>query len=121
MNDGRESGDGFQHLYAELKRYIQLQFEYTKVEAVEKITILLSTLLVVGLVIALSLVVLFYLCFALAYALEPVLGSLALSFVLVSAIYILLIVLLVIFRKKIIVNPLVRFLSRLFLKNDEEL
>ena len=113
--------DNFEQLYAEIKKYLFLQTEYAKTAFVEKLTILLSTLFIVTLVILLAFVVLFYLCFALAYALEPVLGSLALSFTVISVIYVLLIVLLVINRKRFVINPLVRFLSSLFLKNEDEL
>lgn len=110
-----EAPDNLKDLYAEIKKYVGLQAEYFKVEFVEKMTILLSTLLIIVLVINLAVAALFYAFFALAYALEPVVGGLILSFIMVSAVFVLLIVLLFVFRKKLIINPMVRFLSTLFL------
>lgn len=115
MPINQEPADNFKQLYGEVKKYIELQGEYVKVEIVEKMTILLSTLLIIGLVLVLVMAVLFYLCFSLAYTLETFFGSLAMSFSVISGIYILLIVLLLVFRKSLVINPLVRFLSNLFL------
>lgn len=121
MSNNQEPADNFQQLYDDVKKYVELQAEYVKVEFVEKLTILLSTLLIIGIILILIIAALFYLFFSLAYALQPIIGSLAVSFALISGIYVLLIVLFVAFRKQIVINPLVRFLSGLFLKNKEEL
>jgi membrane-bound ClpP family serine protease len=121
MLNNQEPADNLQQLYDEVKKYVQLQTEYVKVDFVEKLTILLSTLLIIGIVLILVIAALFYLFFSLAYALQPILGSLAISFAIISGIYVALIVLLMAFRKKLVINPLVRFLSNLFLKNKEDL
>ena len=121
MANNHEPADNFQQLYDDVKKYVELQTEYVKVEFVEKLTILLSTLLIIGIVMVLVIAALFYLFFSLAYALQPLFGSLALSFALITCIYVLLIVLFMIYRKRIVINPLVRFLSNLFLKNKEDL
>jgi hypothetical protein len=116
MSNNQEPADNFQQLYADVKKYVELQTEYVKVEFVEKMTILLSALLIIGLVIVLVIAALFYLFFSLAYVLQPLLGSLAVSFAIISGIYVLLIVLFIAFRERIVINPLVKFLSNLFLK-----
>jgi len=121
MPENKQPEDNFQQLYDDIKKYILLQTEYAKVEIIEKMTILLSTLLIIGLIIVLAIAVLFYLSFSLSYTLEPFFGSLALSFAVISGIYVLLIVILLVFRKNLIINPLVRFLSGLFLKKEEKL
>jgi membrane-bound ClpP family serine protease len=121
MANNQEPADNFQQLYDDVKKYVELQTEYVKVEFVEKLTILLSTVLIIGLVMVLAISALFYLFFSLAYALQPIIGNLAISFAIISGIYVLLIVLFMAFRKRIIINPLVRFLSNLFLKNKEDL
>lgn len=121
MNPNNEPTHNFQQLYEEIKKYVVLQGEYVKVEIVEKMTILLSTLLIIGLIVVLAIAVLFYLCFALAYAIAPVVGSLSVSFVIISLLYVLLIFVLLTFRNKLIINPLVSFLSNLFLKDENEL
>ena len=113
--DYQEPVENFQQLYNDLKKYVELQVDYVKVEFVEKMTILISTLLIIILVVIFVIAALFYLFFSLAYALLPLVGSLAISFGIISGIYLILIGLLMMFRKRLIVNPLVRFLSRLFL------
>ena len=113
--DSQEPTENFQQLYNDIKKYVELQTDYIKVDFVEKLTILLSTLLIITLAIILAIAALFYLFFSLAYAIVPLVGSLAISFCIISGIYLLLILLLFIFRKNLVVNPLVRFLSKLFL------
>ena len=117
MENTPEPAESFQQLYADLKKYVELQAEYLKVEFVEKLTILVSTLLIIIIITVLAVAALFYLFFSLAYALEPLLGSLATSFAIISGIYVLLILFLIILRKQLVINPLVKFLSNLFLKN----
>ena len=117
MENTPEPAESFQQLYADVKKYVELQAEYLKVEFVEKLTILVSTLLIIIIITVLAIAALFYIFFSLAYVLEPLLGSLAISFALISGIYVLLILFLVILRKRLVINPLVKFLSKLFLKN----
>jgi len=116
MPNNQEPAENLQQLYADVKKYVELQTEYVKVEFVEKLTIMLSALLIIGLIILLAIAALFYLFFSLAYMLQPLLGSLAASFAIISGIYVLLMCFFVIFRKQIVINPLVKFLSNLFLK-----
>ncbi len=119
MPNNQEPADSFQQLYADVKKYVELQTEYVKVEFVEKLTIILSVLLIIGLVIILLIGALFYLFFSLAYTLQPLLGSLAAGFAVISGLYVVLIGLFMLFRKQIVINPLVKFLSNLFLKKQQ--
>lgn len=109
-----------EQLFVELKKYIQLQTEYTKLELVEKLSILFSTLIMVAVFVMLSVIVIFYLSFSLAYILEPLVGGLTASFAIISGCLILLIVIIAIFRKKLIINPMVGFLANLFLNNSDK-
>ena len=52
----------------------------------EKLTILLSTLIMIVVLIILGMVALFYLLFALAYVLEPLVGGLMVSFAIIAGI-----------------------------------
>lgn len=119
MNKTQDPVENFQKLYEDIKKYFALQSEYLKVELVEKLTILLSTLLIVTLISILAIIVLFYLFFSLAYALEPILGNLSICFIVISGIYLLLIGFLILLRKQIIINPMVKFLSNLFLTKNQ--
>ena len=71
-----KSIENIQQLFAEFKKFLVLQKEYTKLELTEKLTILLSTLIMILVLTILGMVALFYLLFALAYVLEPLVGCL---------------------------------------------
>ena len=55
-----KSIENFQQLFFEFKKYLELQKEYTKLELTEKLTILLSTLIMIVVLIILGMVALFY-------------------------------------------------------------
>ena len=115
MSNNQEPVENFQQLYEDVKKYVFLQTEYVKVEFVEKLTILLSTLLIITLITVLAIIVLFYLFFSIAYAIEPIVGSLSLSFAIIAGIYVVLIAILFLFRNRLVIHPLTKFLSNLFL------
>ena len=104
-----KSIENFQQLFFEFKKYLELQKEYTKLELTEKLTILLSTLIMIVILIILGMVALFYLLFALAYVLEPLVGGLMASFAIIAGINILIMALVIIFRKQLIISPMVNF------------
>ena len=113
-----KSIENFQQLFFEFKKYLELQKEYTKLELTEKLTILLSTLIMIVILIILGMVALFYLLFALAYVLELV-GGLMASFAIIAGINILIMALVIIFRKQLIISPMVNFLANLFLTDSK--
>jgi len=121
MLNSTENRNGFEQLYLDVKKYVELQTEYVKVEFVEKLSILLSSLLIVIVIIILGLGAMFYFFFFLAYSFENYFGSLATSFGIISVIYLLFVGVLIIARKTLIINPLVKFLSNLFLNNSNNL
>ena len=110
-----KSIESLRQLFFELKTYLKLQKDYTRLEVTEKLSILLSTLIVVLLAVILGMMALFYISFMLVYLLAPVLGSLLAGFGLIAAFHVLLIFLLLAFRKQLIVNHMVRFIAGLFL------
>jgi len=120
MINTQEPTENFQQLYEDIKKYVFLQSEYLKVEFVEKLTILLSTLLIITLIILLAIMALFYLFFSLAYAVEPITGSLGASFGIISGAYVVLIGLVFLLRKQLVITPLVKFLSNLFLSKTNK-
>ncbi len=115
-----KSIENFQQLFIEFKKYLELQKEYTQLELTEKLTILLSTLITILILVILGMVALFYLLFALAYILEPLVGGLMISFTIIAGINVLLIALIAIFRKQLIVAPMVNFLASLFLSKSKK-
>ena len=115
-----KSIEDLQQLFAEVKKFLALQKQYTLLEVAEKLTILLSTLILILIVIILSMVALFYLSFTFAYLLAPVLGSTMLSFALITALVILLTIVIIQFRRKLIINPMAKFIANLFIANPHK-
>ena len=109
-----KSIENIQQLFAEFKKFLVLQKEYTKLELTEKLTILLSTLIMILVLTILGMVALFYLLFALAYILEPLVGGLMVSFGIIAGINVLLIAIIYFFRRQLIISPMVNFLANLF-------
>lgn len=97
-----------------------LQVSYAKLELTEKLTVLLSTLVLVLVVIILSMVALFYLSFTLVYVLAPHVGGLMVGFGIVTLFILAMIAVVLALRRKLIFNPMVKFLSSLFLTTDKD-
>ena len=76
-------------------------------------------IVVLNVLIILGMVALFYLLFALAYVLEPLVGGLMASFAIIAGINILIMALVIIFRKQLIISPMVNFLANLFLTDSK--
>lgn len=106
-------------LFEECKKYILLQKEYMRLELVEKLTILSSTCIMVVIAIILGMMALFYLSFSVAYILAPHVGGLTVSFAIITAFLLLLLAVVYVFRKQLIVRPLVRFMANLFMSSEE--
>lgn len=115
-----KSIDNLESLVKEMKKYIELQGEYLKFDLVEKLTILLGTLILILLITVLSMMAVFYFSFMLVYALEPITGSLTGSYAMIGGIILLLAFLIYIYRRKLIFQPMVNFLSHLFLDNPNK-
>lgn len=113
------NNNGFQQLFLDVKSFVELKIDYLQVGLVEKLTRLISTVLVLVAVIIFVLVILFYLLFALAYALAPTLGFIA-SFAIIAGIFFILMMIVLLFRKKLIVNPLLKFMVNLFYDETKE-
>lgn len=115
-----KSIDNLESLVKEMKKYIELQGEYLKFDLVEKLTILLGTLILILLITVLSMMAVFYFSFMLVYALEPITGSLTGSYAMIGGIILILAFLIYMYRKKLIFQPMVNFLSHLFLDNPNK-
>lgn len=115
-----QNTDNLQQLYADIKKYIILQKDYTKLEIVEKMTILISTFTMVLILVVLGMIALFYLLFAFAHFLAPIVGGLQYSFVIIAGITFLLMAIAYFFRKKLFINPMVNFLANLFLNDSNK-
>lgn len=85
-----KSIDNLTELFKEVKKYLKLQGEYVKLDLVEKLTILLSTLTLIFVLIILGTMAAFYLSFMLVYVLASATGSLVAGYAIIGGILILL-------------------------------
>lgn len=106
-------------LLLEFKKYLELQKEFVKLDATEKMTVILSAILIVTVLLLLGSIVLLFLTFALAYYLEDVLGSLSLGFGLISAFILLLTVIFYLNRNRMVIQPMARFMTKLILTKED--
>ena len=113
-----KSIDTLTELFREVKNYLKLQGEYTKLDLVEKLTILLSTLTLIFILIILGTMAAFYLSFMLVYVLASATGSLVAGYAIIGGELILIALIVYRLRKRLIFQPMVNFLARLFLDNS---
>ena len=106
-------------LLLEFKKYLELQKEFVKLDATEKMTVILSAILIVTVLFLLGSIVLLFLTFALAYYLGDVLGSLSLGFGLISAFILLLTVIFYLNRNRMVIQPMARFMTKLILTKED--
>ncbi|MCK9179986.1 MAG: phage holin family protein [Bacteroides sp.] len=105
--------------FEEIKKYLSLQKEYTKLEITEKLTILFSALVLIIIFIILGMVALFFILLAIAYALAPYVGGLGASFLIIGVLYLILILFVYLLRKRLIISPIVNFTANLFLSDTD--
>lgn len=101
-------------LIEEGKRWILLKKEYTKLDIIEKLVRLLSSLTIAFVIALLILLALIYLSFAAAYGLAELLESLPMAFLSVCLVYIILLAIVLAKRHSWIERPMVKFLIALF-------
>ena len=113
MFENNKTIDNLQTLLAEMKHYAELQKDYIKLDIAHKLTVLLSTLMLIFILAGLGLIALLYLSFTLAYTLEGYVGGLMNSFAIITGVVVLTCILIYLCRRQIIIQPLTRFLTNL--------
>lgn len=115
-----KSIDNLQDLFQEFRKYLELQGQYLRFEVIEKLTILLSTLVLIFILIIVGVMALFYFSFMLVYMLAMTTGSFAAGYAIIGAALILIALLIYHFRAALIFQPIVNFLARLFLDDSNK-
>ena len=116
----KEKKDSVHVLIDSIKRYISLSKDYTMLNVVEKLTVIFGSLILILTLIILGSGALFFALLALAYALAPLVGGIGISFLIITAISVILILIIYYNRQRWIMNPIVRFLSHLFFDEKED-
>lgn len=99
--------------------WAKLELEYIKLTSAEKLVILLSTLIIGGIIALLFLPVFLMLLLALADLFKMFMAP-SLAYLSVAGIVLLLIYILFLLRKPLVINPISRFMTKVFLDKDTE-
>ena len=116
--DGMNEID-YKKLFNEARKYFSLEWDYTKLTAVEKLAVLLSSIAFLAVVIILGTFALAYIFSALIDVLAVALGCTWGAQLIAAAILLVLLLVVFAFKKQLIVDPVARFVSKLFLKPDD--
>lgn len=106
-------------LVKELKEWLVMKKDITKLDIIEKVVRICTALTVAAAFTLLLLLCLIYLSFAAAYTIGGIIGSMALAFLSVGLFYVLLFLMLYAKRRAWIERPLVRFLASILLEERE--
>ncbi len=117
MAENDKNNTKYQQLIDDVKEYVSLQSELLQVTVIEKMTKLLAKLILFAISFVMLILFMFYVLLAIAFLLEPVLGF-AGSFAVISLIFMLILGVVIVFRKKLIVKPLMYVLIDVFKEND---
>ena len=105
----------YKKLIEEGRSFLSLEWDYTKLTATEKLSVLLSgiaTVVVIGILCTFGL---FYLLSSLAEAITLWTGSPWIANLLIVVLLAVLVLVVVATKRKLIVNPITRYITRLFL------
>lgn len=96
-----------------LRRYVTLNIDYARLTAAEKTSVLLAGIAFYAVMVILATLVLIFVSIGVGHLLAATIAPVW-AFVFVAAFYVLLLVVVIIFRRQLFVNPIARFVSRIF-------
>lgn len=106
--------DQMKDLFSTGKRWIELEIQYAKLTATEKLTVLMSTLVLGAVCLLLGMVILILFSFSLVDLFNNFMSP-ALAYLSVGGILVLLIVAIFLLRRPLLENPISRLISKLIL------
>jgi ascorbate-specific PTS system EIIC-type component UlaA len=109
----------YKKLFTEARRFFSMEWGYTKLTAVEKLAVLLSAVAFVAVVIIIATFVMHHLFTALIGVLASALGCAWGAHLIAAAILLVLLLVVFAFKRQLIVDPVARFVSKLFLKPED--
>lgn len=118
MSD-RQQPTNLQDLIGSVKRLITLNMDYARLTAAEKLTILLSTMAFYSVVGIMGTLVLVFVSIGVGHLLATTVARVA-AYLYVAGFYLVVFVLLFVFRKQIFIDPIARFISKLFVKPPQD-
>ena len=109
----------YKKLIEEGREYLSLEMKYGKLTAVEKLSVLLSAIAFVAVIVIIGAFALFYLVATLIHVLEPSVGMWGANLIVAFGLLILIVVV-VALKQKFIIDPITRFVTKLFLNANED-
>ncbi len=114
MEDNRKDEHPVEDLSASVKEYISMKWDALKLDGVEGLSVFVSRFVALSLCFLTLTVAFLFLGFALSYCIGSALDSNVLGFTIVGGTFLIGGVLLYLFRKRFLVNVMVRFFVKLF-------
>ncbi len=111
-----EQQNSYKRLWEQVRNYISLTVEDTKLTVAEKFTVFVTAAAISIVALLFGVIILFFVSVALAHLLEPAVGAFW-SYLIVAGGYLVILLLLVLLRRPLISNPVARFITRLFFKD----
>lgn len=112
-------GFGLKNLLSDVKKHLKTEIEYGKLTAVEKASVLCSKVALASVLVIVGCFVVYYLTSSFVVLLTQWIGSEWVARLLMGVILLVAMLLVYAFRKQWIINPITRFISKLFLKPDD--
>ncbi len=114
-----ENENKYQRLINDSKEYARMRYDLLRLEVLEKTSRVLALFLLIILGLFLVLAAFTYFALAVAAALQPTLGAVA-ALCIVGGVFLLILIVLFLFRKQIVVNPIVAQLSDIMFHEQTE-
>ena len=109
----------YKHLIDSIKQSAKVELEYSKLTLAEKLSILLSSGIIVLVLIIFAACALFLLEWGLTHWLVQLTGSLWIGVLVSLAVLLLILIVLFGYRKQLVINPVTRFVTKLLLNPEE--
>ncbi|MCF0188267.1 MAG: phage holin family protein [Bacteroidaceae bacterium] len=107
------------NLFSELKNYLRLERRFVMLSVAEKVTVILSMLIIVAVLLVLASIIVVFLLVGLAHYIGSVIGNVAMGYALVALCAFVLLCVFYAFRTTLVVNPLARFMCNLFASTED--
>lgn len=110
-----EIRDQISSIWLEIKETLKLNFDYAKLTATEKLTVLLSMIGLTLVCFALASIIIFLISLGLMLLLAKSTGLFG-ACMIIAGIYAIILAAAILLRRQLIIDPIARFISHLFLK-----
>lgn len=109
----------YQRLIDDSKEYARMQLDLLRLELLEKLSRILTLIAVGAIALAMILAAFMYLSLALAEWLAPIFGGRGIPLVIIGGLFLLIMAAVILFRRKLFLEPLLRSLSAILFEKKE--